>query len=1042
MHDNSRITENRVTRTLLERIIPTEIARRDALAVRALHLPGEPSGIDEIDLDGFEPIAVGDPWGPPWGTTWFAVSGEVPALSDPERQHLGIEVRAEIGFTGALAGFQAEAAVYVDGLIRCGLHPRRRAVPIDLVADRSGHIDFLVEAAANPDFTSSFTANPLGDPATAGSSPLYRFGGIELITFHRSVRELTRELATLNEIMRTVPRGSARRQRLTTILERALNALDFDDLPGSAPDARAVLAEGFEPAAAADAHRLSAVGHAHIDTAWLWPERETRRKCARTFANQIQLMDAYPEHVFACSQAAQYDYIANDHPELFERIRSRVAEGRWVPVGGMWVEADMNLPSGESLVRQLTAGQRYFEERFGIRCREIWLPDVFGYPANLPQVFRAGGCNRFLTQKLSWNKQNRFPHHSFTWEGIDGSEVLAHFPPVETYNSELTPTELDHASTNFSDHGWSDHSLVPFGHGDGGGGPTAEMLDRARLLNDVAGLPRLRIRSPADFFEDLEAELARPGTPRWRGELYFEMHRGTLTSQAHTKVGNRRCELALREVELWAATVGDTGHATELDRLWKRVLTQQFHDILPGSSIAWVHRDAEAEHDAVLTRLEEIRGALLDRIAPAEDLVVNPATHARREVVRSPVAPDAPDDSTTGPVQGLSDGSYAFSVQVPGMGFAPAVPRDAHDVVEATTSRLCNGSLELHMDESGSVWSIRDLRFDRELVPAGSRTAAVQIAADHPVEYDAWDLESWTAPSSVDLPPATSVTVLEEGPLVGSVEVRRDFGDSALTQTFTLTTGSPRLDITIDIDWAEDEKYLSIDFPLDVRSDTAACEVQFGHVKRPTHTSTSWDAAKFEVCAHRWVDLSESTFGVAVLNDGRYGHSVHGGGIRVSLLRAPKYPDPTADRGRHRVTVSVLAHGTGLAEVLSHAEALNTPLRVRPAAHATGGTGAEADAPSAATDEVPAPLLTVEDPRIAVSAVKLADDGSGDLIVRLWEGTGDRVRTTVGLDTPASSVQRCDLLEEPYAHDHPELSQDGVHLDLRPFQLVTLRISR
>lgn len=1032
MHDDSQVIENRVSRVLIERIAPTEVIERRALSVKALHLPGEPCKVDELSHDAFGVIATGDRWGPPWGTTWFRATGEA---GPTPAEGTDVEVRADIGFTGGLAGFQAEGAVYAEGRIRCGVHPRRRAIPIEVVTGSDGAIDFLLEAAANPDFTVSFTANPLGDRGTAGDALLYVFGGIDLVTFHVGVRELVREISTLNDLMRTLPRGVPRRQRLTAVLARALDVLDLDDVPGTAQQARGVLAEGFAPGAAPDAHRLHAVGHAHIDTAWLWPMRETRRKCARTFANQIRLMEKYPEHVFVCSQAAQYYFVEQDHPELFQEIHRRATEGRWVPVGGMWVEADMNLPNGESLVRQLVAGQRYFEQRFGTRCNEIWIPDVFGYPGSLPQVFREGGCTRFVTQKLSWNKQNRFPHHSFTWEGIDGSTVVAHFPPVETYNSELTPAELTHASANYSDHAWSDRSLVPFGHGDGGGGPTSEMLERARLLADIAGLPQLTISSPGAFFEELEAELAKPGTPHWRGELYFEMHRGTLTSQAHTKVGNRRCEVLLREVELWAATLGESAQAVELDRLWKRVLTQQFHDILPGSSIAWVHHDAEAEHTAVLQRLEEILGGLLDRIAPGSDLVVNSATHARREVVRSPIAAVGTSADPPGEIQRLSDGSHAFVVEVPGMGSARLVAHEPDDVVEASPTRLRNSHLDVRFDDTGAVVSVRDLRFDRELVPAGRRCANLQIAADHPVEYDAWDLEAWTAPSSLDLPDADSVTVVEQGPLVGSVAVSRHFGASLVTQTFTLRAEEPRLDVTMDIDWAEDEKYLSIDFPLDVRSDTAACEVQFGHVRRPTHASTSWDAAKFEVAAQRWVDLSETGFGVAVLNDGRYGHSVQGGGIRVSLLRAPNYPDPTADRGRHRVTVSLLPHGPGLAEVLTHAEALNTPLRVRKAI--TAGAGDTGD-----DSEPPAPLVRVGDPRVGVSAVKLADDGSGDLVVRLWEGAGDRVRTVLDLGVAARSARRCNLFEEPYGDDHPEVTTNAVQIELRPFQLLTLRISR
>ncbi|MCO5317493.1 MAG: glycosyl hydrolase-related protein [Microthrixaceae bacterium] len=1033
MHDSSRITENRVNRLLMERLAPAETLHRQPLEVSALHLEGEPCRVDELPREGFERVSPGDRWGPPWGTTWFDVRGDSAPPDDPHGPH-GLEVSVEIGFGGAMAGFQAEAALYVDRRIVCGIHPRRRRLPLSLVVpstpagggdDTRQPIRFLVEAAANPDLTTSFTASGLGDPATAGGSPLYTFGGVDLVTYDREVRRLVTELATLNELVHVLERGSRRRQRLTEILRRCVERIDLDDVPGCAADARRVLAEGFEPAAAPGSMKLSAMGHAHIDTAWLWPMRETRRKCARTFSNQVRLLEEYPEHLFVCSQAAQYEFVREDHPELFEQISHHVARGRWVPVGAMWVEADMNLPSGESLVRQLVAGQRYFEEHFGMRCEEVWLPDVFGYPGSLPQIFLQAGCNRFLTQKLSWNKQNRFPHHSFTWEGIDGSRVIAHFPPIETYNSELTPRELSFASSNFADHAWSDIAVVPFGHGDGGGGPTAEMLDRARLLGDVAGLPRLELHGPSEFFGDLAAELERPGTPEWTGELYFEMHRGTLTSQAATKVGNRRCEQLLREVELWAATLGDARYSEELDLLWKRVLTQQFHDVLPGSSIAWVHHDAEAEHAAVLERGSQIRSELLERL-PGGSVVANAATHARRELVVGHAA--APGG---GPCQQLDEALHATLVEVPGLGTAPLVGLEPVAEVHADQRAISNGIVEARFDPGGALGSFRDCRNDREVVPAGSRCAALQIGADHPVEYDAWDIEQWTAPGSVDLPDAAEAEVTHRGPLLGAVSFTRRVGRSEVVQTYSLAADSARLDIRLDIDWHEDEKYLSIDFPLEVRAEAAACEIQFGKVDRPTHGNTSWDAAKFEVCAHRWVDMSEPSFGVAVLNDGRYGHSVQGGGIRVSLLRSPSYPDPGADRGRHRVTISLFPHGPGLAEVVNQAEALNLPLSTRVAPEPPGAGGA---VPTPA-----APVIEVSDRRVSVSAVKLADDGSGDLVVRLWEAVGDHVSPTVTAATALAAAHRCNLLEEP-SERQELLDTNAVALELRPFELVTLRL--
>jgi alpha-mannosidase len=1045
VHHNRAILENRITRVWAEWLLPARDAARFPLATSALTLPGEPVPYEEVAarLDEFRPIAPGTPWGRPWSTTWLRVCDDLPhgaADGLPE----DAEVTVELGFSGAMAGFQAEGTVYRDGRIVCGLHPRRRAVALHRVAGGAG-VDLLVEAAANPDVASSFRPTPLGSPATAGDAPLYTFGGAFVVVPDPEVRALVSEVQSADQLMRSLPEAGGRRSQVELAFRRALDALDRDDVAGTAAAARRELAAAFAPANGGAAHHVHAIGHAHLDTAWLWPLRETRRKAARTFANATTLMEDFPDYRFAASQAQHYEWVRTDHPELFERIRALAAEGRWVPVGGMWVEADMNLPSGESIARQLVHGQRFFEQHFGRRCEEVWIPDVFGYPGNLPQVFLAGGCGRFVTQKLSWNTTNRFPHHTFTWEGHDGSSVLAHFPPVETYNAEVSARDLAHAATTFRDHAWSRHSLMPFGHGNGGGGPTREMMQRARLLADVDPLPTVTVDSPSAFFDAVEAEVAAGApVPRWRGELYFEMHRGTLTSQARTKALNRRCEHLLAEAELWLATLGDGSRAAELDTLWKRVLTQQFHDILPGSSIAWVHEDAERELAGVAEACEAVVADALGRLAGPVPMLANPSAHARDEVVASPV-----DPAGDGPRQRLADGRVAFRASVPGFGLAEAVALDVDDAAEVTEAgaggsaiRLANAAVAVTLVD-GDVTSVVDRARRRELLAPGEVGARLTLAPDHPVEFDAWDLEQWTASLAVPLGPADSLEVVDAGPLVASVRVRRPIGGGGVSwveQTFTLRAGSPRLEVALEVEWQESEKLLAIEFPLDVRADEAACEMQFGLTRRPTHANTTWDDARYEVCAHRFVDLSEPSFGVAVLNDGRHGHAVQtrtgdldgraGTCIRVSLLRAPRYPDPAADRGRHAVTLALVPHGPSLAGVPAEADALNRALRVVP--------GGSAGAP-------PAPVVALDAPGVGVSAVKLADDGSGDLVVRLWEALGDRaqvrMRATVpGRGWPVAAL-RCNLLEEPlpFAPD-PTVSDGEVAVELRPFELITLRL--
>ncbi|HEY3484504.1 MAG TPA: hypothetical protein VGK49_03925, partial [Ilumatobacteraceae bacterium] len=490
MHDDRVVVEGRITRELGERVLPLVHAH-----IRPLTIEAGPSP------DQLEPFRVGDRWGTPWGTTWFRFTGDVPASWQGRR----VEAVVDLGFHPDAAGFQCEGLV-VDPLGQPvqGVHPRRTNIP---VTSRPGPFELVVEAASNPSFP-QFRPSTLGseEAARAEGPLLYRFRRADLVVVDGTAEALAHDLDVLDGVMRALPNDDPRRIRLRSAIATAL------DLVPDVRAARNALQRALATPARASAHRIIATGHAHIDTAWLWPIRETRRKVTRTFASAVDLMDRYPEYRFSCSQAQQYAWVEERHPELFERIRVKVAAGQWIPVGGMWVEADMNMPSGESLARQIVVGQRCFEKWFGRRCTEVWIPDVFGYPASLPQIFAAGGMHRFVTQKLSWNKENRFPHHTFWWEGLDGTRVLTHFPPVDTYNAEITPAECVHSQRNFRDHAWSDWSLMPFGFGDGGGGPTREMLERFRRLADLDGMPQLEQGTPADFFDHVDGEIGR-GAP-------------------------------------------------------------------------------------------------------------------------------------------------------------------------------------------------------------------------------------------------------------------------------------------------------------------------------------------------------------------------------------------------------------------------------------------------------------------------------------------------------------------------------------------------
>jgi alpha-mannosidase len=1011
VHDDRQIVEGRLGRALRQLIRPAIRRRSVPLRLEAWHVPGEPVPVRDALHADYAPIGVGEMWGPPWSTTWFRATGHVPE----EWSGLRVEAVFDLGHPEAGPGFQAEALAYdAEGIPLKGINPRTNHVPIANPAGGGEQVVLLLEAAANPDILADgFVPTRLGDRSTAGDEPLYRITRADLAVLDEQVWHLHIDTLVLSELMAQLAVSDPRRHEILRSLERMLDALDPDDISGSASAARAELAETLARPAHASAHVASAVGHAHIDTAWLWPVRETVRKCARTFANVTALAADYPELVFACSQAQQLEWMKLHHPLIFERIAEAAKAGRWVPVGGMWVEADANLPGGEALVRQLVLGKRLFLDELGVECREVWLPDSFGYSAAFPQIARLAGSEFFLTQKLSWNQVNRLPHHTFWWEGIDGSRVFTHFPPVDTYNSELSGEELAHAVANYADKGRGTRSLVPFGHGDGGGGPTREMLERARRLADLEGSPRVVIEEPSEFFAAALAEY--PDAPVWVGELYLELHRATFTSQARTKAGNRRSEHLLREAELWATTgmvhAGLEYPHGKLTSVWKRVLLNQFHDILPGSSIAWVHHDAEATYAGVRTELEEIISTAITAVAGSGDTpwVFNAAPHRRI------VAPGA--------------------VSVAAMAATPGGKAVALAPVVVTPRSIDNGLVRVELDDDGLMSSIRDVAHDREVVPPGSRANLLQLHTDIPNQWDAWDIDAHYRRRRLDLVGLDEMTVVEGGPDVGAIRLVRSFGRSHLTQTIRLEAGARRIDVATEIDWHEQEKILKAAFPIDVRADRSAAEIQFGHVFRPTHTNTSWEAARFENYAHRWVHVAEPGFGLAVLNDSTYGHDItratrpDGGTtttVRLSLVRAPRCPDPEADQGRHTMTYAI-APGADIVEAVREGMALNLPVRTVPGA----------DRPA------PAPIVAVDDPAVVVEAVKAADDRSGDVIVRLYEAAGGRARPWVTPGFQSSDVEVVDLLERPLADPGTiEATTGRVRIDLRPFQIVTLRFRR
>ncbi len=1011
MHDDRRLTEVRLERFVRDRIIPAVYPRSVPLALSSWDVPDEPVPVLEALRQDFTPQEHGAAWGRPWSTKWLRLQGEVPDAWGSGAD-TAVEIVVDLGFSGILPGFQCEGIAWrSDGTIIKAISPRNQYIPLKLLGGGMS-VDFYVEAAANPDLTQgwSFAATPSGDKATAGAEPHYRLGSIVIAELNQTVWELQQDIWTLSGLMHELPTELPRRHEILRALERMLDILDPDDVPGTAAAGREALAAVLARPAYASAHQLLATGHAHIDSAWLWPVRETIRKCARTFSNVLALMDEDPDFVFSCSSAQQLAWIKELYPELFGRIREKVKAGQFVPVGGMWVESDTNMPGGEAMARQFLEGKSFFLAEFGVECQEAWLPDSFGYSAAMPQIVKSAGSRWFLTQKISWNQINRMPHHTFNWEGIDGTRLFTHFPPVDTYNSELSARELAHAERNYRDHGRGNVSLVPFGYGDGGGGPTREMLAAARRTADLEGSPKVRVGSAADFFARAEADYE--SLPVWVGEMYLELHRGTYTSQAKTKLGNRRSEHLLREAELWCATAAvRTGHpypAAELKRLWRLVLLQQFHDILPGSSIAWVHQDAERNYAAVGRELEAIIADAATAVlgAGGRNFLLNAAPHGRAGV----------------PALGIAE---------------PVRAGQAALVCEAEGGYvLDNGIIRAVIDAGGLLTSLIDYTSGREAIAPGQFGNLLELHRDTPNEWDAWDIDAFYRRNVTALTEARSVTL--ERDLRGDspdavVVVQRLAGSSAVTQRISLEPGSESLAISTAVDWQESEKLLKLGFALDVRADRSASETQFGHVFRPTHLNTSWEVAKFEICAHRWIHVAEPGYGVAVSNSASYGHDVtrtiraDDGGttttVRLSLLRAPKFPDPAADRGRHELNVTIRP-GASIADAVEEGYRTNLAPRMIRGAHGV------------------VPLFTVVNQALVIESVKLAEDGSGDVIVRLYESLGERSAGVVTAHFDVASVHTVDLLERAVAAAGVTPGRDSVDLVLRPFQLVTLRFVR
>lgn len=979
------------------------IAREQPLPFTTFAAPGRITYAEAM-RGRYRPAKEGTTYGPQWATHWFHVTGTIPKAWHGTEVLFLFESGAEGLVWEKGQPVQGVANVLwpgnTDGPIRPYYRLTRKA--------RGGEkVDLHVEMACNG-FWGYFSC-----PGAERLPQTYDLKRVRLVQFDREAWELWVRFDTLHRLAGALPHGSHDRAATLAVAYDMLKVCYADDR-STWKTARAIGDKFFNAKQRGTSFHLSAIPEAHMDIAWLWPVDETKRKCARAFSAQLKLMDEYPGHRFCVSQVIQFAWMKDLYPGLYARIKKRVKEGRMVPVGGSWLEPDSNMPNGESFARQLIWGQHFLRREFGMTAREFWQPDGFGFPASLPQIIRQGGMEYFFTTKLSWNETNLPVSTTFLWEGIDGSRVLAHIPEGGTM---LEPERVISAVNSFKDHERAAESCIPYGFGDGGAGPTELMLERMPLMDSLPGLPSLTVRSASEFFDKAKADMKNPLV--WNNELYFERHRATYTSQAAPKDGNRRMEVLLHDIEFLASVLHAQGRAPyparELKALWYTTLLNQFHDILPGSSIKEVHDQTKEEYKQSIAAATALRDQLAGKLVrPAAKAgkrwrVINTLPFGRCEIV----------DTPNGPIR----------LSAPPMGVTVCEPTTSSDSMTAVVHRdgmsLENTLVRAEFDKGGRLVNFHDRRHDREVILPGARGNQFVIFEDDPLICDAWDVNYQHLDKAQPVGTLLSAKAVQKGNLSVSLVLSYRLTErSTLRQTITLNAHSPLLTFDCEADWDESHKFLKVEFPLNLRREYATYETQFGHIRRPTHFNTSWDWAKFEVAALRWGDLSESNYGVALLNNNKHGYSCLRSTLRLSLLRAPKDPDLTADIGHHAFKYALYPHpgDPGNSDVVQVAAAFQSPLSAVPTLAET----------------LEQTFFDCSNPAIVLDTVKKAED-SNDVIVRLYESSGARQKAVLMTSLPLQAVCRTNFLED----DGSKVTGGSkVPLELGPFEIISIRFRR
>ena len=900
-----------------------------------------------------------------------------------------------------------------------------------------------------------------GLPSTSSSNPYFstapaqnhRLAEAEIWRVESTAYKLYYDLRFLLGAYRSLDKNGRDFSELADSLAAAVDLLDFrkgetsKEFYRSASMASELLQTRiFNRGAGSFAPTLWSTGHAHIDTAWLWRLDHTRQKCQRTFSTAIEMIKRYPDYKFTCSQPQQYEYIKEDNPALFAQIKDAIASSRWETVGGMWIEADCNVTSGESLVRQFLYGQRFFEKEFGSRSDVVWLPDVFGYSAAFPQIIKKAGMKYFMTIKIFWSQINNPPYQTFLWRGLDGTDVLTHFSPLGDYNAVMNTEQLFKTWNTYKQKNLSDSVIYIYGYGDGGGGPTYEMLETAQRAKDCFVTPKVKLSTAQAFFEDLERQVSEnKELPIWNGELYLEYHRGTYTTQAKNKLANRRNEVLYQTAEQLSCLnllhTGGDYPIDELNRGWKLILLNQFHDIIPGSSIHEVYEDSARDYtviQAIGAKAVEMAITPLARsisCEPGSVVAYNPLSWNREDIAFVPakygvagqkVTSLIGEEGTLTPLAGKI-GPLTITAITSKSGDAPST-------LSASPTQIENKFFKIIFDGNGEICSLVDKRVGREVIDSSSYCKGNSLITfeDRPMKYEAWDIDIYYSDKPYPITNVDSITVIESGPIRAGIEIiriLRDGNESVIRQRVLIYADFPRIDFETEVDWKESKTLLKAAFPVTVNSLRATYDIQFGSIERPTHWNTSWDWARFEVCGQKWADLSEGDYGISLLSDSKYGWDIRDNVMRLTLLRSPNHPDATADIGIHHFTYSLYPHSGDwrAAKTVQRAYELNVPLKF--------GASDANNAPL-----VPSlSLVSVNLPNLIIETVKKAEDENA-MIIRLYEAYNQRGEAILSFTSKVISAESVNLMESVPDGPNPVIAGNDLTFTFNPFEIKTFKV--